>query len=45
MGMKIIHHETYFLYVRIMLINKFLDKVRPINFGPLLSDCSIPLTS
>ena len=45
MGMKIIHHEADFLYVRIMLINKFLDKVGPINFCPLLSDCGMTLTN
>jgi len=45
MGIKIIHHETDFLYVRIMLINKFLDKVGPINFCPLLSDFGMTLTS
>ena len=37
-GIQIVHHEANFLYVRIMLINKFLDKVRPINFCPLLCD-------
>ena len=31
-GMQIIHHQTKFVYMRIMLINKLLDKVRPVNF-------------
>ena len=44
MGMQIVHHQTEFLHVGRMLINKFLDKVCPINFGPLLSDFGIPLT-
>jgi len=45
MGIQIVHHQTNLLHVRIMLINKFLDKVRPIHFCPLFSDCGIPLTS
>jgi len=45
MGMKIIHHEADFLCMRIMVINKFLDKVCPINFCPLLSDFGMTLTS
>ena len=44
MGIQIVHHQTEFLDVGIMLIKKFLDKVRPINFCPLLSDFGIPLT-
>jgi hypothetical protein len=31
--------------VRIMLIHKFLDKVCPIHFGPLLRDFGMTLTS
>jgi hypothetical protein len=31
--------------VRRMLINTCLDKVRPIHFCPLRSDCGIPATS
>jgi len=45
MGMKIIHHEADFLCMRIMVINKFLDKVCPINFCPLLRDFGMTLTS
>ena len=45
MGMQIIHHEANFFHMGIMLINKFLYKVRPINFGPLLSDFGITLAS
>ena len=45
MGIKIIHHEADFLCMRIMLIHKFLDKVGPINFCPLLSDFGMTLTS
>ena len=45
MGIKIIHHEADLLCVRIMLINKFLDKISPINFCPLFSDFGMTLTS
>ncbi len=45
MGIQIIHHEADFLYVRIMLIHKLLDKVCPIHFGPLLRDFGMTLTS
>ena len=45
MGIKIIHHEADFLYVRIMWINKFLDKVGPINFCPLLRDFGMTVTN
>jgi len=44
-GMEIVHHQANFLHMRILLINKFLYKVRPINLGPLLSDFGMPLTS
>jgi hypothetical protein len=37
-GIQLVHHETEFLYVRRMLINQVLDKVRPINFRSLLRD-------
>ena len=29
MGIQIVHHEANLLYVGIMLINQFFDKVRP----------------
>ena len=45
MGIEIVHHEANFLYVRIMLVNKFLDKVRPIHFCPCLRNFGIPLPS
>ena len=43
MRMEIIHHEANFLCMRIMLINKFLDTMRPINVCPLLSDFGVSL--
>jgi hypothetical protein len=45
MGIQIVHYEANFLHMGIMLINKCLDKVRPIHFCPLRSDFSITLTS
>src|SRR5262244_2411539 len=36
MGIQIVHHEANLLYVRIMLINQFFDKVRPIHLRALL---------
>ena len=42
--MQIIHHQTKFVYMRIMLINKLLDKVRPVNFCSLLRDFGYPLS-
>jgi hypothetical protein len=45
MGIQIVHHEANFLHMGIMLINQFLDKVRPISLCPLRSDFGIPLTS
>jgi hypothetical protein len=44
-SIQIIHYKADFLHVRIMLINKFLDKVRPINFRPLLCDFCHTLSS
>ncbi len=44
-GIEMVHRQADSLHVRRMLINKFLDKICPINFCPLLSDFSIPLTS
>ncbi len=43
-GIEIVHHEADFLHMRIMLINKFSYKVRPINFCPLRSAFGITLT-
>ena len=45
MGIQIVQHQTTLLHVRILLINKFLDKVRPLHCGPLFRNCGIPLTS
>jgi hypothetical protein len=45
MGMQIVHHEADFLDMRILLIHKFLDKVRPINFRSLIRDFCRPLSS
>jgi hypothetical protein len=45
MGMQIVHHEADFLHMGRMVINKFLDKVRPIHLGPRRSDFGIPLAS
>ncbi len=42
---EIVHHEADFLHMRIMLINKVLYKMRPINFCPLLSDFGVSLTN
>jgi hypothetical protein len=44
-GIQIIHHQTKFVYMRIMLINKLLEKVRPVNFCSLLRDFGYPLSS
>ena len=44
-GIQIIHHEANFLSMGIMLINQCVDKVRPVNFCPLISDFGIALTS
>ena len=38
MRIEIVHHQMDFFDMGVMLINKFLDKVRPIHFGPLLRD-------
>jgi len=43
-GIQIVHHQANLLCMGILLINKFLDKVRPINFCPLCSDLRITLT-
>jgi hypothetical protein len=44
MGIAIVHHQANLLHVGRMLINKFLDKVRPINFCPLICYCYCPST-
>jgi hypothetical protein len=44
MGIEIVHHQTNFFHMRIMLINKFSDKIRPINLCPLCCDFRISLT-
>jgi hypothetical protein len=44
MSIQIVHHETNPLHVRIMLVNKFFDKVCPIHFSALLRYFGIPLT-
>ncbi len=44
MGIQIVHHEADFLCMRLMLINQFLDKMRPINFCALLCDFCPALT-
>src|SRR2546422_6464438 len=44
MGIEIIHHQTDFLYMRIMLVNEHLYKVGPVNFGTLISHLGIALT-
>jgi len=38
MGIEISHDQTDFLHVRRMLINKFLEKMIPVYFGPLRRD-------
>jgi hypothetical protein len=43
-GIQIVHHEANLLHVRIMLINQFFDKVRPIYLCSLLSDFGLPFT-
>jgi hypothetical protein len=43
-GMQIVHHEAHLRHVGRMLINQFLDKVRPIHFCSLRSDFGLPLT-
>jgi hypothetical protein len=44
-GMQSIHHQTKFFPMRILLIHKLLDTVRPVNFCSLLRDCGYPLSS
>jgi hypothetical protein len=44
-GMPIVHHQANLLHVRIILVNQGLDKMCPITFCPLLTDCGIPLPS
>jgi hypothetical protein len=44
MGIEIVHHQTNFFHMRLMLINKFSDKIRPIHLCPLCCDLSISLT-
>ena len=44
-GMQIVHHEADLLSMRSMLINKFLDKMRPIHFRSLIRDLCRPLAS
>jgi hypothetical protein len=44
-GMQIIHHQTKFFHMRIMLVNTRLKKVRPVNFCALLRDFGSPLSS
>ena len=39
MSIQMVHHQTNFLHVWILLINKFLDKVRPIHCCPRFRDC------
>jgi hypothetical protein len=43
-GIEIVHHQTNFFHMRIMLINKFSDKMRPIHLGSLRGDFRISLT-
>ena len=46
MGIEILHYQANLLHVGIILINKFLDKVCPINFRSLIRDflsCVDPL--
>jgi hypothetical protein len=42
-GIEIVHHQTNFFHMRILLINKFLDKMRPIHLGPLRCDFRLSL--
>jgi hypothetical protein len=44
-GIEMVQHQADFLHMRRRLINKSLDKMCPINFCPLLSDCGISLTN
>jgi hypothetical protein len=44
MGMPMVHHQTKFAHLRIMLLNKCWDKVGPLNWGPLRSDVGVPLS-
>jgi hypothetical protein len=43
-GRQIVHHEAHLLPMGSMLINQFLDKVRPIHLRALLCHFGIPLT-
>jgi hypothetical protein len=43
-GIEMVHSQANFFYMRIMLINKFSEKIRPINLGPLCCDFRISLT-
>jgi hypothetical protein len=44
MGIEIVHHQTNCSHMRIMLINKFSEKIRPINLCPRCCDFRISLT-
>jgi hypothetical protein len=43
-GIAIGHDQTNFFHMRIRLINKLSDKIRPINLCPLCRDFGIALT-
>ena len=45
MRIQIVHHQTQFFHMGIMLINTFSDKVCPVHFCALRSDCRISLAS
>jgi hypothetical protein len=45
MGIQLVHHEADCLDMRILLIHKCLDNVRPIHFRSLIRDFCRPLSS
>ena len=45
MGMQLVHHQTQFFHMGIMLINKFADNVCPLYWCSLRSPFGLPLAS
>jgi hypothetical protein len=41
--MPMVHHPAHLFHVRSMVLNQFVDNVRPIHCCPRRSDCGIPL--